>query len=194
MDQTLAAAERGWTDSGADFDGIVVGAGISGMYMLHRLRQLGMRARVFEMGTGVGGTWYWNRYPGAACDTESYIYMPLLEETGYIPKRKYATAPELYEHCQRIGRQYGLYEKACFQTVVTEARWDDAAKRWRVKTDRGDVFSGRFVIVAGGTTLGRPKLPGIPGLDDTECICAQLPRRSGGGEAGGEGRDAAGMG
>ena len=91
--------------------------------------------------------------------------MPLLEEVGHIPTAKYAKAPELLEHCCRIGRHFDLYKRACFQTVVTEVRWDEAASRWTVKTDRGDSFAARFVIMAGGTTLGRPKLPGVPGID-----------------------------
>ena len=92
--------------------------------------------------------------------------MPLLEETGYIPSSKYAKAPELYEHCRRIGRHYDLYPRTCFQTVVTDVRWNDETSRWVVKTNRNDTFSGHYLIVAGGTTLGRPKLPGVPGIDD----------------------------
>ncbi len=92
--------------------------------------------------------------------------MPLLEETGYVPSAKYAKAPELYEHCRRIGRHYDLYPRTCFQTVVTDVRWNEEASRWIVKTNRGDTFSGHYLIVAGGTTLGRPKLPGVPGVDD----------------------------
>ena len=91
--------------------------------------------------------------------------MPLLEETDYIPSSKYAKAPELMEHCRRIGRRFDLYRRTCFQTTIEDVRWDDAADRWVVRTDRGDVFTARFVIMAGGTTLGRPKLPGAPGVD-----------------------------
>ncbi len=144
----------------------ILGGGFGGLLAAARLSAAGVDdVRIIEKAGDFGGTWYWNRYPGAACDTEAYIYMPLLEEVGYIPTTKYAKAPELYEHCRRIGRHFDLYKKACFQTVVTEARWDEAALRWAVTTDRGDVFQARFVIMAGGTTLGRPKLPGVPGIE-----------------------------
>ena len=102
--------------------------------------------------------------PGAACDTESYVYLPLLEETGYIPQRKYPRAPEIFEHCQRIGRQFGLYERALFQTVVVDMHWHDDVAHWLVNTDRGDTIRARFVVLAGGP-LNRPKLPGIPGIE-----------------------------
>ena len=101
-----------------DYDVIIIGAGMAGMYMLHKLREVGLSARVFEAGHDVGGTWYWNRYPGAQCDTASMVYMPLLEETGHMPSEKYAHAPEILAHCQRIGKQYGLYEHALFHTEV----------------------------------------------------------------------------
>ncbi len=145
----------------------ILGGGFGGLLAAARLSAVGIDdVRIIEKAGDFGGTWYWNRYPGAACDTESYIYMPLLEEVGYVPSAKYAKAPELYAHCQRIGRHFDLYRRAYFQTVVTEARWDEKALRWTVTTDRGDVFSARFVIMAGGTTLGRPKLPGVPGLEN----------------------------
>src|SRR5690606_30056351 len=112
-----------------------------------------------------GGTWYWNRYPGAQCDVESYCYLPLLEELGYIPKHKYSFAPEILEHSRRIARHYGLYENACLQTGVTELRWDEANACWIVSTDRGDRFTAQFVAMANGP-LSRPKLPGIPGINE----------------------------
>jgi cyclohexanone monooxygenase len=147
-------------------DVLIMGGGFGGLLMAARLQAAGIDDfRIVEKAGDFGGTWYWNRYPGAACDTEAYIYMPLLEETGYIPTTKYAKAPELYEHCRRIGRQFDLYRRACFQTMVTEARWDEAAARWTVATSRGDRFHARFIIMAGGTTLGRPKLPGVPGIE-----------------------------
>ena len=101
--------------------------------------------RIIEKAGDFGGTWYWNRYPGAQCDIESYCYLPLLEETGYMPKEKYSFAPEIFEHAQRIGKHFDLYENACFQTQITEARWDEDAGRWTVTTDRDDVFKARFV-------------------------------------------------
>jgi cyclohexanone monooxygenase len=120
--------------------------------------------RIIDRAGDFGGTWYWNRYPGAACDVESYIYMPMLEETGYVPSEKYAKAPEIFAHCQRIGDQFGLYPKALFQTVVQGVRWIESAHRWEVTTDRGDRIWARFLIVAGGI-LHKPKLPGIPGME-----------------------------
>ncbi len=150
-----------------DVEVIIMGGGFGGLLSGAHLAEAGIHdIRIIEKAGDFGGTWYWNRYPGAACDTEAYIYMPLLEETGYMPTSKYAKAPELYEHCRRIGRHYDLYRRTCFQTTVTEMRWDQQRGRWIVTTNRGDSFAGRYAILAGGTTLGRPKLPGIPGLDD----------------------------
>jgi len=145
---------------------VIMGGGFGGLLSGAHLAEAGIHdIRILEKAGDFGGTWYWNRYPGAACDTEAYIYMPLLEETGYMPTSKYAKAPELYEHCRRIGRHYDLYKRACFQTTVTEMRWDQARGRWIITTNRGDSIAGRYAILAGGTTLGRPKLPGIPGID-----------------------------
>jgi cyclohexanone monooxygenase len=117
-----------------------------------------------EKGGDFGGTWYWNRYPGAACDVESYIYLPLLEEIGYIPKEKYSQAAEILEHSRAIGRHFDLYRNACFQTEVTAMRWDDDDQRWIVSTNRGDEMRARYICMASGP-LHRPKLPGIPGIE-----------------------------
>src|SRR6185436_2099029 len=119
--------------------------------------------RIVEKGGDFGGTWYWNRYPGAQCDIEAYIYLPLLEETGYLPKEKYSFANEIREHAQRIGKHYDLYSKARFQTEITEIRWVDADKRWLIKTNRGDEIKAKYVVMSSGP-LNRPKLPGIPGI------------------------------
>src|SRR3984957_14371342 len=146
------------------YDVIIVGAGFAGLYQLHRLRQLGMSARLIEAGADVGGTWYWNRYPGAQCDTSAYIYMPLLEETGYVPSEKYAHQPGILEHARRIARQFGVYDRALLQTRVTSARWDESARRWILHTDRDDELRARFLVPAGGG-FNAPKLPRIPGLD-----------------------------
>ena len=144
---------------------VVVGGGFGGLLAAARLRAAGYDdVCIIEKGGDFGGTWYWNRYPGAACDTESYIYLPLLEETGYMPVSKYARAPEILEHSRRIGRHFDLYRSALFQTVITDMAWQDEAARWRVTTDRGDVLRARFVVLAGGP-LTLPKLPGIPGVD-----------------------------
>ena len=149
-----------------DLDAVVIGGGFGGMLAAVRLQEAGIsNIRIIEKAGDFGGTWYWNRYPGAQCDVEGYLYLPLLEETGYIPKERYSFAPEIFAHAQRIGKQFHLYEKACFQTKVTEARWDDEAGRWMVKTDRGDEFRARFMIMSSGP-LNKPKLPGIPGIEN----------------------------
>ncbi|MDH4390571.1 MAG: NAD(P)/FAD-dependent oxidoreductase [Aquabacterium sp.] len=148
-----------------EMDVLVVGGGFGGLLAAARLRAAGYDDLcIIEKAGDFGGTWYWNRYPGAACDTESYIYLPLLEETGYMPVSKYARAPEILEHSRRIGRHFNLYPAALFQTVITGMAWDDAAARWRVTTSRGDALAARFVVLAGGP-LNLPKLPGIAGLD-----------------------------
>ena len=143
----------------------IIGAGIGGLMAAARLVERGVtRLRVIDKAGDFGGTWYWNRYPGAACDIESYIYMPLLEETGYVPTEKYAKAPEIFAHCQRIARHYDLYPKALFQTLVTEVRWHDDDGCWHVSTNRGDTVRAKFLIMAGGI-LHKAKLPGIPGVE-----------------------------
>ena len=145
---------------------VVIGGGFGGLQMGARLRDAGVRdLRIIEKGGDFGGTWYWNRYPGAQCDIESYIYLPLLEEVGYIPKEKYAYAKEILEYSQKIGKHYDLYDGALFQTEVTDLSWDEEASRWIVSTNRGDTLRARFVAMANGP-LNRPKLPGIPGVGD----------------------------
>ena len=145
---------------------VIIGGGFSGMMAAARLQERGVEdVLMIESGADFGGTWYWNRYPGSQCDIESYCYLPLLEELGYMPKEKYSYAPEIYEHCQRIGEHYGLYELALFQTRVTELRWDEETARWHVATHRGDDIRARFVIQAAGTA-NVPKLPGIEGIHD----------------------------
>jgi cyclohexanone monooxygenase len=144
---------------------VVIGGGFGGMLAAARLAEAGVEdVRILEKGGDFGGTWYWNRYPGAQCDIESYIYLPLLEELGYMPTEKYAHAQEILAHSQAIGRHFGLYDKALFQTEVTELRWDEAGARWLVSTNRGDAIRARFVVMSTGP-LHRPKLPGIPGIE-----------------------------
>jgi len=146
-------------------DVIVIGGGFGGLLAGARLREAGVKdIRLIEKGGDFGGTWYWNRYPGAACDIESYVYLPLLEEVGYIPKEKYTRAPEILAHSRAIAEKYDLYANACLQTEVTAMRWDEDAARWVIHTNRGDEMRARFVIMANGP-LHRPKLPGIPGVD-----------------------------
>ena len=144
---------------------IVIGGGWVGMLTAARLIQAGVTdVRIVESGGDFGGTWYWNRYPGAQCDIESYSYLPLLEETGYVPKLRYSFAPEIYEHAQRIGHHFGLYEKAVFQTWVTELRWLEDSNQWLVKTNQGDAMRARHICLGTGPA-NRPRLPGIPGVD-----------------------------
>ena len=158
-----AAPPRGRLDD--EVEVVVVGGGFGGLLSAVRLRQAGVaRVRIIESGSDFGGTWYWNRYPGAACDIESYIYFPLLEETGYMPVERYSKAPEIRAHCRRIAERYGLYEDACFSTQVTAMDWDGAAARWVVRTDQGDRVRARFVILTTGP-LNRPKLPAIEGIE-----------------------------
>lgn len=144
---------------------LIVGGGFAGMLTGIHLKEHGITSfRIVEKAGDFGGTWYWNRYPGCMCDVESYTYLPLLEETGYMPTEKYASAPEIFAYCQLMGRHFDLYPHALFQTVITSVVWDDTARRWTVGTNRGDQFSARFVVTAGGI-LHKAKLPGIPGIE-----------------------------
>ena len=143
---------------------LFTGGGFSALLASARLREYGIQSiRIVERGADVGGTWYWNRYPGAACDVPSYDYLPLLEELDYVPSRRYARAPEIYEHCKRIAKYYDLYGLAVFQTTVTSTVWDNEEKLWHVKTDRGDHMKARFVICANGP-MAKPKLSKISGI------------------------------
>ncbi|MEM7338294.1 MAG: NAD(P)/FAD-dependent oxidoreductase [Actinomycetota bacterium] len=149
-------------------DVVIVGGGFSGLLAAARLVAEGVESfRIVESGGDFGGTWYWNRYPGAQCDTDAYCYLPLLEELGYMPNEKYSYAPEIFEHAQRIGHHYELYDRTLFQTKVRTIRWDEDRARWRVETDRDDDLQPRFVIMALGT-ITRPKMPGVDGIEDFE--------------------------
>jgi cation diffusion facilitator CzcD-associated flavoprotein CzcO len=144
---------------------LVVGAGFSGLLLWHKLRDAGFTdVRFCEKGGDVGGTWYWNRYPGIACDVESYSYLPLLEETGYIPSMKFASGFEILEHCQRLAEKFGFYDHCLFHTTVEATTWDEASGRWTVTTDRGDAMKARFVVLANGI-LTTPKLARIKGME-----------------------------
>jgi cation diffusion facilitator CzcD-associated flavoprotein CzcO len=146
-------------------DVIIIGGGFGGLLAGARLREAGVkRIRIIEKAGDFGGTWYWNRYPGAQCDVESYIYLPLLEETGYIPKERYSYAPEILEHSRRIGEKFDLYRDACFQTQIKALTWNEEESLWIVTTNRDDVMRARFVIMSSGP-LNRPKLPGLPGIE-----------------------------
>ena len=144
----------------------IIGGGFGGLLMAARMKEAGFNdIRMIETAGDFGGTWYWNRYPGAMCDVESYCYLPLLEELNYIPKHKYSFAPEILEHSRRIARHYNLYDNACLQTSITNLSWDEASERWTIETDRNDKMRARYVAMANGP-LSRPKLPGIPGIND----------------------------
>lgn len=149
-----------------DVDVAIVGAGFGGLLVGARLRELGVQSiRLIDKAADVGGTWYWNRYPGIACDVESYVYMPLLEELGYIPTEKYAKGDEIFAHCRRIAEHYDLYRDICLHTEVNEIRWESVPSRWTISTNHGDAIRARFVAMANGF-LQKPKLPGIPGISD----------------------------
>ena len=140
-------------------DVIIIGGGFSALLTSSRLRDFGIeKIRIVERGADVGGTWYWNRFPGVACDVPSYDYLPLLDEMQYIPKRRYSQGPEIYSHCQNLAEKYDLYKLAIFRTTVTSTIFDPSTKLWSVGTDRGDSMKAHFVIVANGT-LSKPKLP-----------------------------------
>ncbi len=142
-----------------------IGGGFSGLVTGARLVEAGIEdVRIIEKGGDFGGTWYWNRYPGAQCDTAAFVYLPLLEETGHMPSEKYVHAPEILAQCQRIGRQYRLYENALFHTQVRSLTWQEDTQRWRIETDRGDAFTASYVGMGTGP-LHVPKLPGIPGIE-----------------------------
>ncbi|MFT4712112.1 MAG: cyclohexanone monooxygenase [Candidatus Azotimanducaceae bacterium] len=144
----------------------IIGGGFGGLLAGARMKEAGFTSiRMIEKAGDFGGTWYWNRYPGAMCDVESYCYLPLLEEMGYIPKHKYSFAPEIYQHSQNIAKHYDLYTNACLQTSVTDLTWDEDAGYWTIKTNWGDEMKARYVLMANGP-LNRPKLPGIPGINN----------------------------
>ncbi|MFE4062074.1 flavin-containing monooxygenase [Streptomyces sp. NPDC059096] len=157
-------AEREPLDDTVDV--AVVGGGFGGILAGARLRQEGVRrVRVVEKGGDFGGTWYWNRYPGIHCDIEAHVYLPMLDETGYVPEWKYAPGEEIRRHAVRVAQQYDLYTDALFSTAVTSLTWDETTGTWLVATDRGDAFRATYVVTATGT-LSEPKLPGIPGIEE----------------------------
>jgi|TARA_B110000971_G_scaffold194132_1_gene207601 cation diffusion facilitator CzcD-associated flavoprotein CzcO len=144
---------------------LFIGGGFSALLTSARLREGGIESiRIVERGSDVGGTWYWNRYPGAACDVVSYDYLPLLDELDYVPVDHYSRGPEIFSHCQAIAHKYNLYDLAVFNTTVTETRWEETDQLWHVKTDQGDVMRAQYVICANGT-LAKPKLSAIAGME-----------------------------
>src|SRR6202041_3437648 len=155
------------TETHLDFDAIVIGAGVSGLYQLYRLRELGMRVRVFEAGTGVGGTWYWNRYPGARFDSESYSYsysfsQELLAEWNW--SEHFSGQPETLRYLNHVADRFDLRRDIQFRSRVAAAHWQEAARRWDVTLEDGRNFAARFLITAVGP-LSAPTMPAIPGVD-----------------------------
>ncbi|NJQ04861.1 flavin-containing monooxygenase [Streptomyces lonarensis] len=147
-------------------DVAVIGGGFGGVLVGTHLRRRGVeRVRIVEKGGDVGGTWYWNRYPGVHCDVESHVYLPLLDETGYVPEWKYSPGDEIRRHAVRIAQMSDLYDDALFSTTVTALTWEESSETWIVDTDRGDSFRATYVVNATGT-FSDPKLPGIPGIED----------------------------
>lgn len=149
-----------------EIDVVVLGGGFSGLLASYYLTQAGVTDfRNLDHAGDFGGVWYWNRYPGIQCDNDAYCYMPLLEETGFMPSKKFADGQEIYDYCKLIADRFGFRDKALFHTLITSLRWGEDSKRWRIQTNRGDDIRARFVVMACGV-LNMPKLPGIPGLED----------------------------
>jgi cation diffusion facilitator CzcD-associated flavoprotein CzcO len=149
-----------------DIDVAIVGGGWSGIMAAYHLKNAGISGfRNIDHAGDFGGVWYWNRYPGLQCDNDAYCYLPLLEETGFMPTKKFADGREIFRYCQQIAKRYGFYQGALFHTLINAMRWDENIQRWRVNTDRGDEIRARFVIMANGL-LNTPKLPGVPGIKD----------------------------
>ena len=154
----------------------LIGGGFAGLVAGARLREAGVGdLRIIDSAGGVGGVWYWNRYPGAMCDTAAMVYLPLLEETGHMPSAKYVGGAEILDHARRIAERYDLCDNALFSTEVTSIRWEDHRDRWLISTDRGDRVAARFVVMGTGP-LNRPKLPGIPGIETFGGKCFHTSR------------------
>lgn len=149
-----------------DLNVAVLGAGWAGILTAYHLKKAGIEnVRTIDIAGDFGGCWYWNRYPGIQCDNEAYCYIALLEETGYVPSKRFADGWEIREHFQRIATTFGLYENALFHTRIESLRWDEKINRWHITTNRGDTIRARFVVMGAGPT-NTPKLPGIPGIPD----------------------------
>lgn len=146
----------------------IVGAGFGGLQSAVALAKAGIDDfLMIDKAGDVGGVWYWNRYPGAACDIESYVYMPLLEEVGYMPSEKYARGPEIFAYARSIATKFDLYSRALLQTEIIELRWNDSKRRWQITTRQGDTIAAKFVLLSTGQ-LQSVRLPGIPGIETFE--------------------------
>jgi cyclohexanone monooxygenase len=157
-------------------DVLIVGGGFGGLLAGAHLRREGVKDIVIVDKAGdFGGTWYWNRYPGVRCDVDAYVYIPLLEETGFVPSEKYAKGAEIFAQCRLIGEHFDLYRDALFQTGVKSLAWSHARRRWIVATDRGDEIAARFIVSATGH-YSNPKLPGIPGIESFHGACFHTSR------------------
>ncbi len=164
IDPYAPAAERDPVVENAEV--VILGGGFAGLLAGAYLKKAGVEGvRVIEMAGDFGGVWYWNRFPGIQCDNDAYCYIPLLEELGFMPSKKFADGAEIFQHCRNVGKHFGLYDGALFSTQVRELHWDESDKRWRISTNRGDDIRARFVVMAQGS-YNRPKLPDIPGIKD----------------------------
>lgn len=148
-----------------EMDMLIIGAGFGGMQAAVTMLSAGIENfRIVDVAADFGGTWYWNRYPGVRCDVESYIYLPFLEQTGYMPTERYVTGSEIFDYCRLLARRFRLYDHAIFQVKVTAVEWDENAGRWTVTTSQGDRLRPRFITTQSGI-FSRPQLPGIPGIE-----------------------------
>jgi cation diffusion facilitator CzcD-associated flavoprotein CzcO len=166
MAAQMAVAAEGKTDAACDFDAIIVGAGVSGLYQLHKLRELGLQVRVFETGTGVGGTWYWNRYPGARFDSESYTYgysfsQELLDEWNW--DERFAGQPETERYLNHVADKFDLRRDIQFKSRVNAAHYREETRSWDIALEDGRRYSTRFLVTAIGV-LSAPTMPTIPGV------------------------------
>src|SRR6267142_5275968 len=163
MAYSQAAAHQAWTDPSTDFDAIIIGAGVSGLYQLYKLRELGLRVRVFETGTGVGGTWYWNRYPGARFDSESWTYgysfsQALLEEWDW--EEHFAAQPETERYLNYVADKFDLRRDIQCRSRVTAAHYQEDTRRWDVILEDGRRHRARYLVTAVGP-LSAPTMPRI---------------------------------
>lgn len=148
-----------------DIDVVILGAGWSGVTAGYHLARAGVDDFcIVDTAGDFGGVWYWNRYPGVQCDNDSYCYLPFLEETRFVPSKKFADGWEIQGYCRSVAERYGFADKALFHTLIQDLRWDSGINRWRVGSNRADELRARFVILACGV-LNMPKLPGIEGIE-----------------------------